>query len=591
MEKRIAAAIYIVILLCLTLVFRLWYLQILKGNEYREIDERNRLRVLNIVPPRGIIYDRNNRPLVKNIPSFDIAVVKEDIPKDPETLSSLGRLIGMKKDEIEKKLDSRPRKPFEPLTLKEDVSFQEVARVEAGKIDFPGLQVKVVSGREYIYGHAASHVLGYIGSMSLAQMKSPLYSDVPPESSVGQFGIEKVFDADLRGIAGKKVIEVDAVGSIMKVVRIQRPIKGRDIRLTIDIDLQVEAEKNLRGKEGAVVALDTGTGEVLAIASSPTFDPNLFVRGIERKDWKKLVNDPRKPMLNRAIQSQYPPGSTFKIITAITALEEGLVTEHTDYYCKGSIYFGRVFRCWKWGGHGDVRLHESLVESCDVYYYEIAKELDVDTLAQYAFSYGLGRPTGIEIEGEAKGIVPTSGWKYERQKERWYTGETLNTVIGQGYLSATPIQMARVIATVVNGGKLYEPYLLMEEGKKPTPEGVVKIGRKNIEVIKKALTGVVEEKEGTGRRAASDIVSVGGKTGTTQVVGGVSKDEDVPHKFRDHAWFVAFAPVERPKIAVAVFIEHGGHGSTSAAPIAKKIIEAYFDESDKSVNEKDSGGV
>jgi penicillin-binding protein 2 len=591
MEKRITAAIYIVILLCLTLVFRLWYLQILRGNEYREIDERNRLRVLNIVPPRGIIYDRNNRPLVKNIPSFDIAVVKEDIPKDPETLSSLGRLIGMKKDEIEKRLDSRPLKPFEPLTLKEDVSFQEVARVEAGKIAFPGLQVKVVSGREYIYGHAASHALGYIGSLTLAQMKSPQYSDVHPESSVGQFGIEKVFDADLRGIAGKKVIEVDAVGSIMKVVRIQRPIKGRDIRLTIDIDLQVEAEKNLRGKEGAVVALNTDTGEVLAIASSPTFDPNLFVRGIEHRDWKKLVNDPRKPMLNRAIQSQYPPGSTFKIVTAITALEEGLITEHTDYYCKGSIYFGRVFRCWKRGGHGSVMLHESLVESCDVYYYEIAKELDVDTLAQYAFSYGLGRPTGIEIDGEAKGIVPTSSWKYERQKERWYTGETLNTVIGQGYLSATPIQMARVIATVVNGGKLYEPYLLMEDGKKPKPEGVVKIGSKNVEIIKKALAGVVKDKEGTGGRAASDIVSVGGKTGTTQVVGGVRKEEDVPHKFRDHAWFVAFAPLDKPQIAVAVFIEHGGHGSTSAAPIAKKIIEEYFSENDKSLNEKDSGGV
>jgi penicillin-binding protein 2 len=581
MEKRITIALYLVILISGIFVFRLWHLQILRGNDYRKIDERNRQRVLNILPPRGIIYDRNGKPLVKNIPSFDISVVKEDLPKDPETVAALARLIGLTQDEIITKLKSKSIKPFEPLTLKEDVSFEEVAKVEARKIDFPGLQIKVVGGREYTYGHSASHVLGYLGSMSMEQMRAPDYRGVPVVSVIGQFGIEKVYDSTLRGIAGKKVIEVDAVGSIMKVVRIQRPIKGSDIKLTIDIDLQVEAEKNLRDKAGAVVALKPNTGEVLALASSPAFDPNLFVRGINSREWQKLVKDPRKPLLNRAIQSQYPPGSTFKIITAIAALEEGIVSQYTEAYCNGSIYFGRVFRCWKWAGHGDVRLRKAIVESCDVYFYEIGKKIDIDTLGQYAFSYGLGRRTGIDLEGEVPGIVPTSGWKRKTRKENWYTGETLNTVIGQGYLSATPIQMARVMATVVNGGKLYQPVLLMGSRPRAKAEGVIKVGDETLTLIKESLRAVVTDKHGTGRQSDSDLVEIAGKTGTTQVVGGLMKEKDLPLKFRDHAWFVAFAPMDNPQIAVAVFVEHGGHGGTGAAPIAKKIIEAYFKENRK----------
>jgi penicillin-binding protein 2 len=418
-------------------------------------------------------------------------------------------------------------------------------------------------------------------------MRSPQYSGVPSESVIGQFGVEKEFDDNLRGIAGKKVIEVDAVGRIMKVVRIQRPIKGRDIRLTIDINLQVEAEKSLNGLAGAVVAIEPDTGEVLALASAPSFDPNLFVRGIDKKEWSRLVMDKKKPLLNRAIQSQYPPGSTFKIVTAIAALEEGVVSEHTKHYCNGSIYFGRVFRCWKWAGHGDVRLYKALVESCDVYFYEVAKELSIDRLAQYAFSLGLGSRTGVELEGEASGIVPTSGWKRDNRGEQWYTGETLNTVIGQGYLTTTPIQMARVMATVVNGGRLFEPTLVMRERSEQKPKGTIEIGAANLKLLKKAMEGVVEDREGTGKLAASELITVGGKTGTTQVVGGVKKEEDLPERFRDHAWFVAFAPIENPRIAVAVFVEHGGHGSKGAAPIAKNIIDIYFREKTEEASSPD----
>ncbi len=575
MDRRITIAIYIVICAFVIFLFRLWDLQVIRGVEYKKIDERNRVRVLDIPAPRGIIYDRNRNALVKNVPSFDVVVVKEDMSRDADILTAMGKFLGLSVEDIKKRVRRSSGNPFEAVVLKEDVPFSEVAQIEARKMDFPGLQISVVVGREYIYGHSASHVLGYLGKLNDELLRSPEYRGFSRDTAIGQFGIEKVYDDTLRGVPGKKVIEVDAVGRIIKVVRIQRPIKGNDIQLTVDINMQKEAEESLKGKVGAVVALHAQTGEVLALASAPSFNPNLFVRGIDQKAWNKLIRDPNKPLLNRAIQSQYPPGSTFKVITAIAALEEGTVDRNTDYYCKGSIYFGRTFRCWKEAGHGFVDLQKSLVESCDVFYYEVAKKLNIDKLAQYAMGFGLGRKTGIELDGEASGIVPTSGWKRETKKEMWYKGETLNTVIGQGYLSTTPLQMARLTAAVVNGGRLYSPYLLMDNGP-ADPESTVKIRPQHTAQVKKAMLSVVTDAHGTGKAAASDIVSVGGKTGTTQVVGGVSKKKDIQYKFRDHAWFVAFAPEENPQIAVAVIVEHGGHGSTAAAPIAKKVIETYF---------------
>ncbi len=585
MEKRIIIAKYLVVLIFVIFFLRLWEMQIVKGGEYEKIAERNRLRIIEIPAPRGIIYDRNNNALVKNIPSFDISVVKEDMPEAPETLSALGRLIGLDPGDIKARLEKASANPFEPIKLKQNVSLAEVARVEAGKIDFPGLQVDVVVTREYIYGKLASHVIGYLGRLTLEQVRDPDYVDVPRMAFIGRWGAEKVYGRLLRGAAGKKIIEVDAIGRIIRVVGIQQPVKGMDVRLTIDMKLQAEAEKSLQGKTGAVVAINTDTGEILALASIPSFDPNLFARGISYRDWRKLINNPRKPLLNRAVQSQYPPGSTFKIVTAIAALEEGIVTDNTRFECKGSIYVGRVFRCWKAEGHGNINLYRAIVESCDVYFYEIGKELGIDTLAKYALDFGLGRPVGIELEGEIPGIVPSTGWKLRTKKDKWYKGETLNTVIGQGYLSTTPIQMARLMAAVVNGGKLYKLYLLKDSGSLPQVEGVVDIKPENTSLIKKALIGVVTDRKGTGWMARSDIVSIGGKTGTTQVVGGYGRQKDIPDKYKDHAWFVGFAPEEKPEIAVAVFVEHGGHGSTSAAPIAKRVIEAYFEETPKSENQ------
>lgn len=575
MERRIFAISYVVIFIFAILLLRLWYLQVIKGEEYKHIAERNRLRILKIPAPRGIIYDRNGNALVRNIPSFDISMARDSIPEEPEVLAALGKVVGLKPDEIRARIE-KSINPLEPVKLRQNVSLKDVARVEARKMEFPGLQVDVVIRREYIYGKLAAHVIGYLGRLTLEQAKDPDYSDVPRTAFIGQWAVEKVFDRALRGIAGRKVIEVDATGKVVRIVGIQKPVKGKDIKLTIDLEIQAEAEKSLEGKRGAVVAIDPNTGEILALASTPSFDPNLFARGISYRAWRRLVSNPGKPLLNRAIQSQYPPGSTFKIITAVAALERGIITDKTRFRCNGKTYLGdRAFRCWKNEGHGEIDLYRAIVESCDVYFYEIGKRLDIDTLARYAMKFGLGESVGIELEGEVTGIVPSTQWKSLVKGEGWYMGETLNAVIGQGYLSATPIQVARFTAALVNGGKLYKLRLLKNSDYAGEIERIIDIRPEYMKLVKKALIGVVSDKGGTGWMARSDVISIGGKTGTTQVIGG-DIEGDVPYKYRDHAWFVAFAPEENPQIVVAVFVEHGGYGSTAAAPIAKRVIEAFY---------------
>ncbi|MEW6714316.1 MAG: penicillin-binding protein 2 [Nitrospirota bacterium] len=575
MDRRIVIGIYIVLTIFGAFLIRLWDLQIIKGEKYRTLAESNRLRFVETPAPRGIIYDRNNLPLVRNVQSFDISFHREDLPKDNMSLAALGRLIGLEPEDVMARIKKGGKGSLEPVRLKQNVTFKDVAMAEARRIDFPGLQVDVTVSRDYIYGQLASHVIGYLGRLTLAQANSPEYDDVPREAFVGQWGTEKNYDTLLRGTAAKKIIEVDAVGRVIKDMGINDPVKGRDIRLTIDKNVQQEAEKSLLGSTGAVVVLNANTGEVLALASAPAFDPNLFAKGINYRDWQTLLNDPRKPLLNRAIQSQYPPGSTFKIVSAIAALEEGLITDSTSVNCSGSINFGRRFRCWKDGGHGGgVDLYRGIVGSCDVYFYEIGKRISIDKLARYASDFGLGKPSGIELEGERSGTVPTTEWKLKTKKEKWYKGETLNAIIGQGYMTATPIQMARLVSSAVNGGKLYRPHILKDFFFENNTEKSVNLKPENVFLLKRALAGVVTE--GTGGRARSSLVNIGGKTGTSQVIAQPEHGGGNAEEYRDHAWFVAFAPVENPEIAVAVFVEHGGHGGSAAAPIAKNVIEEYF---------------
>ena len=391
---------------------------------------------------------------------------------------------------------------------------------------------------------------------------------------IGQWGIEKLFDDSLRGTSGSRVIEVNALGREIRLLQEKMPIKGKDITLSIDINLQKEAEKAFGEKAGALVAIKPDTGEILGMISKPSFDPNLFTRGISHEKWAAITEDKKNPMLNRALQSQYPPGSTFKIVTAIAALEEGVINPRTKVDCRGGINYGRWhFGCWRKNGHGVISLHRAIVESCDVYFYEVGRRLGIDKIYEYATSLGLGKKTGIDLGKEREGLVPNTKWKLENKKLPWFLGETFNASIGQGYVAVTPIQLAVMTSAIANGGTVYKPLLIKNSS--PTISGRLNISPDTLETIKKGLFGVVNEAGGTGYAAKSELVTIAGKTGTAQVVTQKSGSHYVGEKFRDHAWFVAFAPVEKPEIALAVLVEHGGHGGGAAAPIAKSAIEAY----------------
>jgi penicillin-binding protein 2 len=430
--------------------------------------------------------------------------------------------------------------------------------------------------------------LGYVGEISPAELLEAENSDVLPGTSVGQNGIEKTYDTHIRGEVGQKIIEVDAGGHEMKVLRVQEPTSGNDIYLTIDLDVQKTAEEALGTDAGTIVAINPRNGEILALASHPAFDPNQLSRNLSPADWEALASDPGHPLTNRATQGQYPPGSTFKLVVSSAALESKEITPDEQINCTGGMFFGRrVYKDWKRGGHGLMDLHSAIVQSCDVFFYEVGRRVGIDRLADFSFRYGLGQPTGIELTSEKSGNIPTPQWKIRAKGEPWYPGETLSASIGQGFVTVTPVQMANLIATVAMSGVRYQPHLIKAIRDRatgrlfefpPVQIGKVELADETYNAIRRALNGVVSEPHGTGMSARSKIVSIGGKTGTAQVVemkAGV-ETKSMPKEFQDHAWFIAFAPVEDPQIAVAVLVEHGGHGGETAAPPAKRIIEEYL---------------
>lgn len=574
--EKILILSYIVIAAFLLLVMRLWQLQILRGGEYRKLSEANRLRIVNVPAPRGIIYDRNGTPLVKDSPYCYASVIPDEFDKNRVAL--LAKVLNVPVEEVFEKINRPGLSPFVPVRLKQGLSLKEIAYIEARRSDFPGLIIEAEVNREYPYGDVAAHLLGYLGKPSPSQSKEPAFKDIPPDMFIGQWGVEKLFDNSLRGIPGKRIIEVNALGREIRMLQETPPVKGKDITLSIDINLQEEAEKAFGERAGALVALKPDSGEVLGLISKPSFDPNLFTKGIDPDTWADITKDRRNPMLNRALQSQYPPGSTFKIVSAIGGIEEGVITPDTKVECRGGIRYGKWnFGCWRKHGHGIISLHRAIVESCDVFFYEVGKRLGIDKIYAYATGLGLGRKTGIELGNERQGLIPNTKWKLEKKKLPWFLGETFNAAIGQGYVGVTPIQQAEMISAVANGGVLYRPNLI--KGSQPIVYGRIKINPENLEIVKKGLFGVVNEPSGTGGAAKSYLTTIAGKTGTAQVVTIRKGGQYSSQKFRDHAWFVAFAPVEKPEIALAVLVEHGGHGGAAAAPIAKTAIEAYMKSS------------
>ena len=573
-RNRILLASYVIVGLFALFAIRLWQLQVLQGKEYGRISMENMLRIIKIPAPRGIIYDRNGVPLVKNSPYFYASLMPENLKQ--VNIQYLADILGINAGDIYARINKKGLSPFEPIKLKEGLTFKEIAAIEARRSDFPGLIIDIDMSREYLYGDIGAHLIGYLGKLNPSQSKNPEFKDVPPEAFIGQWGAELLFDRTLRGIPGERIIEIDALGREIKLLQENPTIKGEDLKLSIDINLQKAAEEAFAGRAGAVVALKPDTGEILGLVSRPSFDPNLFARGVNYSQWTALLQDKKVPMLNRALQSQYPPGSTFKIVTAIAALNEGVITPDTKVTCTGGITYGKwQFGCWKKGGHGTVSLHRAIVESCDVYFYEAGKRLGIDKIAEYARKLGLGSETGLQLVKERSGLIPDTKWKHEKKNQQWYLGETFNAAIGQGYVATTPMQMAQLMSVVANGGLIYRPVMVKAEAPLQ-PVASADIKSQVLDLVRDGLYGVVNEGGGTGGAARSSIATVGGKTGTAQVVSIRKSSHQLPEKFRDHAWFVAFAPVEKPAIVLCVFIEHGGHGGGAAAPIAKLAIEAYL---------------
>jgi len=571
-HERIIIASYVVIILFSILLIRLWQLQILQGDEYRRLSEENRLRVIKIAAPRGIIYDRNGIPLVKNSPYYSVSIIPAGREID---YSSLGRVINIDSEMVSKKLYNR-KSTFEPVRLKEGLSFKEIAYIEARRSDFPGLYIDVDVTRQYLFGEAGAHLIGYLGKLNQRQSQDPDFKNLPVDAFVGQWGVERLYDKQLRGIPGERIVEVDALGRELRLIAEKPPSKGEDLFLSIDIKVQQAAEESFGDRTGALVAIKPDTGELLSLVSRPSFDPNLFAKGVSQKQWDDFINNPKNPLLNRALQSSYPPGSTFKIVTALAGLEEGVIDPETKVTCNGGISYGRWhFGCWQKSGHKTLSLHRAIVESCDVYFYEVGRRLGIDRIASYARELGLGKESGLRLVRERKGTIPDTKWKTEKRRQPWYLGETFNASIGQGYVAVTPFQMALLTSIISSGGYIYEPTIIALR-EKPQMAKKLNIHPENINEIKRGLYGVVNEPSGTGWAARSSIVEICGKTGTAQVI-GIKKDSKYLHEqHRDHAWFIAFAPCEGPEIALSVIVEHGGHGGDAAAPIAKRAIEAYI---------------
>ncbi len=565
------------------LALRLWHLQIREGPYYRDLSQSNLTRSVVLEPARGLIYDRNGVLLANNVSSFSLYVTLEDVQDREELVQKLMTLVGLDESRLRKKLSERASKLL-PRKIKDRLTLREAAQIESHRLDLPGVMIQAESQRNFPTGLTASHVIGYVGEVSPDQLELADYADLHQGSIVGQYGVEVTYDRFLRGRAGQKLIEADALGHEKRTVSVEKPRAGDDLYLTIDLRLQKLAEELLGDEAGAIVALDPKTGEVLALASRPAFDPNVLSRELTPKQWEEVVQHEGRPLTNRATQGQYPPGSIFKIAMAAAALETKTVEPSTQIRCAGGYQFGRRFyRDWKAGGHGLMNVTQALVHSCDVFFYTAGQRMGIDTIASYAKLFGLGSPTGIELPSERLGIVPSTDWKVKARGEQWLPGETISASIGQGYVTVTPIQMASLTATVANNGVPVRPRLVRAVMDRATgrvlelpsvPLSRLSLKPDTLAIIRSALAGVVTE--GTATRAKSSLVTIAGKTGTAQIAAlRPGPEKDIPKKFRDHAWFVSYAPVEAPRIAVAVLVENMGHGGSAAAPLAKQMIEAF----------------
>lgn len=595
LRRRVGAAIVVVMVFFSLIILRLWSLQINHGEEYRNRADSNRVRIRQVAAPRGHILDRKGREIVTNRPAFNVVLMREDSRDLDDVLKRLAPILNEDITVLWNRVREASGTPrYLPIRLKEDIDWKTLAYLENHNKDFSGIRIEVQPVRVFHYQDLAANVIGYLGAISKTELEEADKTVYRGGDLIGKMGLEKLREADLRGEKGNNYSEVDAKGFERKLLKSDAPMPGREIRLTLDVDLQQAAESlmEIGEKSGAVVAMEVKTGRLLAAVSTPHIRLNDFVGGISHDKWKELLDNPKHPLLNKVVQATYPPGSTYKVVTALAGLATGVITPDTPIYCPGHYTFGnRRYGCWKKGGHGTVTLMRALEESCDVYFYLVGQRVGVDTLAEFAGKFGLGRKTGVELEHEKSGLTPTKKWKLSRYQTKWQDGETLSTAIGQGFNLASPLQICQMTATLANGGKLFRPQIVEQvtdpDGKvvqtfRPELLGEINGFDQYLALIRQGLVGVVNGPHGTARSAKIDGITVAGKTGTAQVVKVAAyrhlKEEDIPYKFRDHAWFTAFAPAEDPEIAVTVLVEHGLHGGSGAAPIATAVMKEYFRE-------------
>ena len=573
---------------------RMHFLQVDQADQFRLLAEENRINIRLIPPARGEVFDRNGIALARNAPSYRIVIVREDAGDIDAVLARLGALVELDPDNLARaRAEMQRSAPFLPVTIAEDVDWNDLSRVSVNAPALPGVTPDVGLSRVYPRGSDFAHVLGYVGPVSdydLSRTEDPDPLLRIPRFQIGKVGVEAKAESPLRGKGGAKRVEVNATGRVMRELDRREGIPGSDLQLTVDAQLQSYVQARLGTESASAIVMDVQSGDLMAIASAPTFDPNLFVRGISNADYTALTENNRRPLASKSVQGSYPPGSTFKMIVAMAALEDGLIEPEQTVYCPGHLEVsGRKFHCWKQAGHGHVNLRESLKQSCDVYFYDLALKVGIEKISAMANRFGLGVRHDVPMSAVATGLTPTKDWKYRTHGTEWVIGDTVNASIGQGYMLASPLQLCVMAARLASGTAVRPRLIKNIDGiEQPTGTGPsLGMNETNLRMMRAAMFDVVNDRRGTayGSRIIDDAMRMAGKTGTSQVrnitaaerAAGVTKNEDLPWERRDHALFVNFAPYDNPKYAVAVVVEHGGSGSSAAAPIARDItLQALF---------------
>jgi penicillin-binding protein 2 len=587
-QGRLAVASYIIVGMIGVLLIGFWKLQVIDADKYSSMAERNRVRYIPVIAPRGRMLDRDGRVLVDNRPAFSVLLLRDDPAQVEKHLAGISDGLGIPIEDLRDQLiNSRNLPKFQPIVIKPDASQADIAFIESHRSDIPVLEMISVSRRRYLPGGFLAHAAGYVGEVSEQQMEAS-NSKFRPGDFVGKTGLERQYNDLLQGTDGMRRVVVNSIGKEVERLSTQEAIPGKQIQLTIDFDLQQIAEQSLGPRPGAVVALDPRTGEVLAMASHPALDPNDFAVRISADDWKNLNEDRQKPLLNRAIQAQLAPGSVFKIVTATAMLEDHVPQENFTTFCPGyGTFYGRQFKCWVYSAktgarsHGVTNLHEAILKSCDVFFYTVGMRLGIDRLSYYGSKFGLGHKTGIDLPSEEPGLMPSAEWVERVFHRKWYPGETISVSTGQGAVTTTPLQLARMIGGIAMGGVFKQPHLLKDAPN--MGEERFSISEPTVEKITDAMYGVVNESGGTGGQLKLTGIEFSGKSGTAQVIGYDTRARvGKQKKFEDNAWFVGYAPRRNPEIVVSVLVQESGkHGGEAAGPVARDVIKAYYDKKNK----------